>query len=240
MLIDNIHFGEELTLRLALLSYSFQFADRGGIMVEYAYTNVNGKIKLLLEKIRTVGVPSKVSVSWLKSLGFTSSNDVSLLGVIKFIKLTDQSGTPSATWSAFRGRNHKTVLGEAIRNGYAELYAVYPEAHLCSSAELTHVFNTSSSAGSQVIQRTVATFRALVDEAEFSVVTIPTETKIPSGPLHNPPAGVAPQVHEPVQGQYGPALHIDIQIHISAESTPQQIDKIFESMAKNLYGRKDG
>lgn len=34
-----------------------------------------------------------------------------------------------------------------------------------------------------------------------------------------------------------PSLHIDIQIHISADAKSEQIEKIFESMAKHLYGR---
>ena len=33
-----------------------------------------------------------------------------------------------------------------------------------------------------------------------------------------------------------PNLHIDLQIHISPESTPDQIETIFASMAKHLYG----
>jgi hypothetical protein len=33
-----------------------------------------------------------------------------------------------------------------------------------------------------------------------------------------------------------PNLHIDLQIHISPDSTPNQIDTIFASMAKHLYG----
>ncbi len=33
-----------------------------------------------------------------------------------------------------------------------------------------------------------------------------------------------------------PSLHIDIQIHISPETTAEQIDKIFESMSKHLKG----
>jgi hypothetical protein len=48
----------------------------------------------LLDKIRTVGVPPKVSGSWLKSIGFTSSNDATLIGVLKFIAivyLTDRT-----------------------------------------------------------------------------------------------------------------------------------------------------
>lgn len=32
-----------------------------------------------------------------------------------------------------------------------------------------------------------------------------------------------------------PTVHIDLQIHISPSSTPEQIDKIFESISKHLY-----
>ncbi len=34
-----------------------------------------------------------------------------------------------------------------------------------------------------------------------------------------------------------PSLHIDIQIHIDANASPEQVDQIFASMAKHLYGR---
>ena len=37
----------------------------------------------------------------------------------------------------------------------------------------------------------------------------------------------------------GPNLHIDLQIHISPDSTPEQIEAIFESMEKHLYGVKN-
>jgi hypothetical protein len=206
-------------------------------MPEYAYTTVTGKIKSLLEKIRGVGVPPKVTNAWLKTVGFTSSNDTTLIGVLRFIGLIDQSGVPTGRWTAYRGANHKAVLGEAIRSGYAELYAVYPDAHARSNMELQHVFSTSSSAGQQVIGKTVQTFKALVDEAEFPANSAPTETTMQAGPLHTPAVAQAPQMPD-MSASVGPAVHIDIQIHISPESTAQQIDKIFESMAKHLYGRK--
>ncbi|MGJ0560744.1 DUF5343 domain-containing protein [Methylocystis sp.] len=208
-------------------------------MVDYAYTTVTGKIKPLLEKIRRAGVPAKVTVAWLKSLGFTSSNDATLAGVLRFVGLIDASGIPTSAWTAYRGASHRAVLGEAIRQGYADLFALYPDANTRSNAELTHVFNTSSTAGAQVISKTVQTFKALVDEADFSNSAAPNETAMASGPLHTPAAASAsrmPIVAEAV----GPEVHIDIQIHISPESTAEQIEKIFESMAKHLYGRKSG
>lgn len=35
-----------------------------------------------------------------------------------------------------------------------------------------------------------------------------------------------------------PGLHIDIQVHIDASASPEQIDQVFSSMARHLYGRE--
>jgi Family of unknown function (DUF5343) len=36
----------------------------------------------------------------------------------------------------------------------------------------------------------------------------------------------------------GPSVHVDVQVHISPDASAEQIDQIFASMAKHLYGRK--
>ena len=36
-------------------------------------------------------------------------------------------------------------------------------------------------------------------------------------------------------GDDAPDVHINLQIHVSSDATPDQIDKIFESMAKHIY-----
>lgn len=74
-------------------------------MADFTYTTVPGKIKALLAKIREMGVPQKVTVQWLKTVGFKSSNDASLIGVLKFIGLTDSSGVPTSKWTQYRSRN---------------------------------------------------------------------------------------------------------------------------------------
>jgi hypothetical protein len=210
----------------------------GAIMVDFAYTTVPGKIKQILNKIRHVGIPQKASVTWLKSIGFTSSNDTSLIGVLKFVEFLDNNGVPTPNWSQFRGNSHKKVLGDAIRNGYSSLFAVYPDANSRPQPEIEHVFKTSSSAGNQVIAKTVATFKALVEEAEFLESNNESEFKLPTTPLHLPIAEVPKaQTGEP-KSLSGASLHIDIQIHISPESSAEQIDQIFGSMAKHLYHAK--
>lgn len=39
-------------------------------------------------------------------------------------------------------------------------------------------------------------------------------------------------------GTNNPALHLDIQVHIDASASPDQIEQIFASMARHLYGRE--
>jgi hypothetical protein len=199
---------------------------------------VPGKLKELLQKIRTSGIPPKLTSAHLKTWGFTSSNDSTMIGVIRFIGLTDGSGIPTPLWSEYRGQKHRAVLGRAIKQGYVDLYSVYPDAETRSVLDLTHVFSTSSTAGEQVISKTVGTFKALIDEADFSPAEH-SSTNITTGPLHAAPASHSPQFSSPHAAAKQPAIHIDIQIHISPESSAEQIDKIFESMARHLYGAKE-
>ncbi|SIN83161.1 hypothetical protein SAMN05443247_00045 [Bradyrhizobium erythrophlei] len=210
-------------------------------MATYPYTPVTGKLKFLLQKIRSTGIPPKLSAAHLKTLGFNSSNDPSMIGVMKFIGLVDGSGIPTPLWSEYRGQTHRAVLGKAIKQGYSDLFALYPDANSRSLADLTHVFSTSSTGGEQVIKQTVGTFKALVDEAHFPSADTVSANILSTGPLHTPAApSMAPTLPAQNTGASPPhpAVHIDIQIHISPESSSEQIDKIFESMAKHLYGSK--
>jgi hypothetical protein len=214
-------------------------------VADFSYTTVPGKLSTLLEKIHGVGIPPKASVQWLKQVGFTSSNDASLLTVLKQIGFIDSSSAPTEHWKNYRGAHRKRVLGDAIRSGYKELFAVYPDAWKRSQQDIEHVFSTSSSAGKQVIAKTVTTFKNLCTLAEFEDSGIISEEKVHApGPLHNPvTSGGADPTGVKHEGQNKgskstPSVHIDIQVHISPESTPEQIDQIFRSMAKHLYGNK--
>jgi hypothetical protein len=201
---------------------------KGIIMADYQYTTVPGKLKKLLSKIREVGVPSKASIKWLKSIGFKSSNDGTLLTVLKFINFIDSSSVPTEKWKDYRGANHSQVLASAIREGYEDLYTVYPDAHLRGQSEIEHVVSTSSSAGKQVVGKTVRTFQSLCEQADFSASGVP-----------KPPANSIPPKGINIGSQIQPSLHIDIQIHISPDAKPEQIEQIFNSMAKHLYKGKD-
>lgn len=211
-------------------------------MADAVYTTVPGKIPTLLNKVKDVGVPPKVTVGYLKTIGFTSSNDKSLMGVLRLINFIDASGIPTKNWQLFRGPNGKAALAECIRAGYGDLFAVYPDADTRSNTELEQVFSQSTKAGKQAISKIVSTFKNLSSQADFGAAPVSTpstaeDVHVAVGPLHKPVAAqVAPAAALSAQG--GPSLHIDMQIHISPEASADQIDQIFASMSKHLYGKK--
>lgn len=53
----------------------------------------------------------------------------------------------------------------------------------------------------------------------------------------NTPSGSSLSHQAQGGGQQFPGININLQIHISADATPDQIDQIFASMSKHIYQR---
>lgn len=218
-------------------------------MADYKYTNVTGKLTTLLHKLRETGVPSKATTKWLESIGFKSTNDRSLRQILIAIGFIDREGKPTDRWLQYRGAEHRAVLGSAIRETYSELFETYPDACQRSTAELEAFFSTKTTGGKKVVSAIVTTFKTLCNLADFSSATLPNgeavqESSRGDGAYSGQPAASI-QFTDPTtlltrtNRSGGLSLHIDIQIHISPDSTSSQIDQIFASMSKHLYKLDD-
>lgn len=200
-----------------------------------AYTTVPGKLPELLKKIRDVGVPPKANTGWLGSLGFKSSNDRSMLNVLRQIGFIDASGTPAPAWKEYRGANHKEVLGRAVQVGYENLYATYPDAHARSSTDLGHVFSTQTTAGKQATDKMVATFKNLAAQAEFgaAVATASQSTDASVGEVD--PAITAPTVvARATNTRAGMTVNINVQLTLPESTNPGVYESFFRAMREHL------
>ncbi len=203
-------------------------------MSDYPYVAVTNKLKTFLGDIQRLGVPERVNRTWLKTIGYTSSNDQSIPRVLEFIELVDTSRKPTEKWMQFRNRDLSgTVLAAAIREAYSALYQIHPDAHLLDDDDLKNFFRTQTEAGDQAVRRTANTFKTLCSVADFG------EIQEGGAATQVRPATVA-TVDSPqpplLAGQaFTPSLRIDLQINVSSDTSPEQIDRIFESMAKHLY-----
>ncbi|HET6153635.1 MAG TPA: DUF5343 domain-containing protein [Marmoricola sp.] len=202
-----------------------------------AYTTVPGKVPDLMGKIRTAGVPPKATKAWLQSLGYTSSNDPSLIGVLRQIGFIDMSGVPTPAWKQYRGADHEEVLGRAITLGYDSLFAVYPDANERSNTELANVFSTQTSAGKQVVDKMVATFKGLAGIAKFDGAPLPPAAPAattapgavpPAGSVATVPLGVTPS------GAGVLAVNLNIQLTLPETTDEKLLDAFFKSMKAHL------
>ncbi len=113
-------------------------------------------------------------------------------------------------------------VGESAARMYADTYL------LLSQADPTKREETASSAAPA---RTVKSKATIASKTRTPVVSKPSESNsiAPEQVKQHPPEAPASAGHHRV-----PAIHIDVQVHISPDTSAEQIDRIFESMAKHL------
>ncbi len=207
-------------------------------MTNFPYAHSTKKLEDFLQYVQSIGVPEKASTNWLKSTGFTSSNDGSMIRVLKFIGLLDSSSVPTEAWQSYRDKdNARQVLANSIRNGYSGLFEHFPNAEARSLEELNNFFAARTALGPNARQKAAKTFQTLCSMADFSAESA-NGAKITDDGNEVSTDANAPLVAQPKEvNSPAPTLHIDFQVHIAADAPPEQIDQIFESMAKHLYGK---
>ena len=116
------------------------------------------------------------------------------------------------TWFMKRGD-----VGEVAAKMYADTYLLLSQADPTGAEEKTTASSPRRAPGS-------------APKAESKRPTKPS-------PVQEPVTAQAAQSAsnpETTTHRRLPAIHIDVQVHISPDTSPEQIDRIFESMAKHL------
>jgi hypothetical protein len=195
---------------------------------------VYGKLRPLFERIQEVSKPETVDGKWLSSIGFTGSNDPRLVPVLKFIGFLDPSGKPTEKWLAYRDRNRaKQVLAEGIRDGYAGLFKIYPDANQRRDDELKNFFGARTGASARVIVLTTATFRSLCELADFRGATEEAVPE-PSGTQVTEVDRLA-QTRVTAQGLGGQiTININVQLTLPDTTDETVYDRFFAALKKHL------
>ena len=135
---------------------------------------------------------------------------------------------------AYRDKSRaKKVLAEGILKGYYELFQTYPDAYRRSDDDLKAFFTTKTTAGVQAVAKTVTTFKALCELADFEWVSynnievLPhrlkefrNEVEIPTNIVKGMGTGVT--------------ININIQLTLPDTTDENVYNKLFEAMKKHL------
>lgn len=202
-----------------------------------AYINNVGSLSKFLEEIRTAGVPERVTFEFLKTLGFKSSNDRPIIGVLKAIGFLDANGTPMDSYRSFRDPDlGPKVLAKALRSAYADLYLANTKAHDLPLEKLKGIIATKTSKGTGIVKLIASTFKTLAKAADFSEPTSEPE-KEPAKPAERPKAlddgGHKGPSHIPGGAEVA-GFHYNIQIHLPTTTDITVYNAIFKSLKEYL------
>jgi hypothetical protein len=200
-------------------------------------------------------IPGVVTDSYLATVLAmkVSSARGNVLPYLKQLKIIDEEGKTLPRAKLWRDDEHYAEVCQAM------MKEVYPQELLDAVPDPnTHRpqaeswFAHSTGTG-QVAARRMATFYAVLAKADATgqpdkekTERKPSEAvprKIVKASPISAPAAVAQTAEKPQHAGsqdhrvQPPGININLQVHISADSTPDQIDQIFASMAKHIYQR---
>lgn len=200
-------------------------------MAEFPYTPSPASLRRFLAHIQQAGEPSKVTQTYLKSVGFKSGNDWYLLRVLKFTGFLDPSGVPTKAWREYRNKGAgRAVMAAAVRAAYSDLFAVYPDAYRKDDEALLNYFSSHTTLAKVTLGRVVSTFKTLCAHADFeapekvaaAASTITAESPVSGQGAPPPPPAV-------------PCITIAIQLQLPATDKAAMYDNLFAAMKRHLF-----
>lgn len=197
-------------------------------------------------------IPSSVNPSYVKSLlGFNSDESAknNIILPLKQLGIIDEEGKPTPLANEWRSdEKYESACKKMLAAIYPqELTDLFPDEEIDSSRVKAWFMDTASigqSAAGKIANTFILIRTAKVKEPTVKKAVAPqngapkkkARDAMPVSETHSIQPQKAPAKDQSV-GVVSPSVHIDIQVHISPDASAEQIDKIFESMAKHLYGR---
>lgn len=170
-------------------------------MAEFPYSSSSGDLPRVLKKVQSDRPPDRLEDRFLQGAGVPKQRWGSVTSALKLLAFIDADGVPTRRWHEYRDPGKaQAVLAEAIREGFAPLYADNPEAHLLGNDDLTSIFAAKVPAARSTGEIITRNFRSLCQLAG-----LPTPSAQRAKPLQQ---GTKPQQPKPKRrerkGQAGP------------------------------------
>lgn len=147
-----------------------------------AYLTQTKNLEAILEAIRSAQAPEKFTSRFMVELGFESTNDRLMVGMLKGLGFLDESGEPTERYFGFLdGTQSERVLAEAIREAYGDLFRVNSKACEMDQADVKQKLKTLTRGAKSeaVLNKMAMTFVSLCKLANFKAPPTPQKPKPP-------------------------------------------------------------
>jgi hypothetical protein len=155
------------------------------LAVPKTYLTSTKNLKDILTAMQQAQAPKQFSVSFLQGLGYKSSADRLIIGMLKSLGFLQPSGAPTPRYFEFLDQTQSgRVLAEAMREAYGDLFELNTNAHKMTRDEVKNKLKTLTQGqfSDDVLGKMATTFVAFANEADFDAVepaTPPTEAEEP-------------------------------------------------------------
>lgn len=208
-------------------------------MLTKRYLVSTKNLDAILKKIIDGVAPDKFTTEHLKSIGFGSSSDRSVIPLLKDLGFLAADGAPLPRYHAYRDRSRsKAVMADALREAYEDIFHIREIPTAQDRPAIEGLFKSKHNSTDKVAQLQAMTFYALLPNANLKASdtgpSIPNSIKRPGPEVERSDDNVD-DVSSPVQhGSLTAELHYTIQIHLPATKDIEVFNAIFRSLRDNL------
>jgi Family of unknown function (DUF5343) len=191
---------------------------------------VNAKnLNAILEKIKIAQTPPKFTHEFLKAhLGFPSSNDRSIIQVLKSLGFLGADSQPTPRYNEFRSEETcRLAMASGLQDGWSDIFLADQNAHRRSVSDLVEIFKNVTGKSEAVATKMATTFGILSKYAEFSAQPKATLREEKPQAKNDAPLPIEKIVREL-------NLRNDIHIHLPATSDVAVYTAIFRALREEL------
>ena len=188
----------------------------------------------IMNSILGAKAPDRFTNKFLEDLGYKSSNDRLILGVLKSLGFLNETGEPVQRYYDFLDQTQsRQILAVGIQEAYEDLFNINRDAQNLSQEEVKNKLKTLTQGkkGDRIIDNMAWTFKTLCDYAEWN----DSKEKSLQSKIKEPKEEVSTKKQtfsESKSANLG--LHYNIQIHLPETTNMAVYDAIFESIKRHL------
>lgn len=202
---------------------------------KFPYTTRPNNLRKFLTMIPAKPKPQKIDKTLVKSWGFGSNEDLSIIRVLKAVDFIGAKNETTEAYAKFMapGSGPK-VLGDAVRKTWAPIFNSSHAPHKEPDETLRTLFNIHSGGSEKTINLQIQTLKALCESADLSegaATARGTPAAQSSGGRSTADA----------TGPLGaPQFRIELHIHLPENKSRRDYEYMFEDIARYIYGRTAG
>ncbi len=193
------------------------------------------RIPDLFDQIRDGQAPEQVTQKLLKDWGFASSNDRKFISILKALGFLSPDGNPTSLYHDYRDHSRsKVVMGQALKNAYADLFLIKAHPTNTDKAAIKGKFKSYHNTSDNVADLMMKTFYALLELADLKPK--PSKSK-KNMPKQEPKVIDTEKVESEKSTNHGidlHGLHYNIQIHLPATKDLEVYNAIFKSLKEHF------